>query len=47
MCVGLCICVFIDRINDIYSAATTSCDGGGLAAASFSNFSADGAISCN
>lgn len=32
--------------QNIYSAATTSVDGGGFAAASFSNFSGDVAISC-
>lgn len=34
------------QIQQIYSAATTSVDGGGFAAASFSNFSGDVAISC-
>lgn len=37
---GLCVCE-----TNVYSAATTSDDGGGFAAANFSNFSGDVAIS--
>lgn len=39
---GFCFCMCETKV---YSAATTSVDGGGFAAANFSNFSGDVAIS--